>query len=337
MIQVLSTQEAIVATIESDVAYLINRSSLSYYNTSKFLPTTVADKKLLQRILQRSPLKVDDKTFDDLVDWLREKNPRHPVLKKIGAPVQVKQKVDLPVPMSSLDKKKPNTGDIDTWCERNPGPYIVSDKMDGTSILLEYRSGTLKCYTRGNGTIGQDISYLAPHFKVPQKLTGTWIIRGEVIMSKASFGNWSHAYENARNLASGMVNTKGVHEALKDVDVIVYSVMSPRGVPSAQLAKLKTLGFKVVPFKVFDTISDSVLTSALMARKKASKYEIDGIVVETDRKTNLPTFGSNPKTAIAFKSIETLDKVFAEVVDIEWNISKNGLLKPVLIIKEYVK
>lgn len=134
-----------------------------------------------------------------------------------------------------------------------------------------------------------------------------------------------------------MVNTKGVHEALKDVDVIVYSVMSPRGVPSAQLAKLKTLGFKVVPFKVFDTISDSVLTSALMARKKASKYEIDGIVVETDRKTNLPTFGSNPKTAIAFKSIETLDKVFAEVVDIEWNISKNGLLKPVLIIKEYVK
>ena len=73
------------------------------------------------------------------------------------------------------------------WCKKYKGPYVISDKLDGTSGLLVYDNGKLSIFTRGNGYIGQNISYLQKlmTFPNPKKLK-KFIIRGEFIISKIS-------------------------------------------------------------------------------------------------------------------------------------------------------
>ena len=309
-----------LATKASDIKQLvadIKAASDFYYNSGKF--ATIRGKK------------ITDAVFDTMVDRLKELDPTNPQLKKIGAPI-VKQKVKLPFFMGSLDKIKPETGAVSTWASRFPGPYIISDKADGVSILLVYEAGKpTKAYTRGNGTYGQDISYLVPHMKIPQK-AGTMALRGEIIMPRAKFKAWADEFENARNMVSGLVTRKDVHQGVKDVHVVIYESLAPRGVPSKIFAGLKSKGFTVVPYKVVDALSDGVLSKMLEARKSNSKYDIDGLVVAQDKKTAL-TAGSNPANAVAFKMTSSDNVATVDVVQVVWEASKHSLLKPRIEIK----
>ena len=51
------------------------------------------------------PLKMDDETYDGLIERLKQLDPDHPYLEEVGAPVQ--GAITLPFPMPSLDKIKP--------------------------------------------------------------------------------------------------------------------------------------------------------------------------------------------------------------------------------------
>lgn len=287
-----------------------------YYNTGKF---AVIEGK-----------KVTDALFDAWEDELRDLSPTSEALKTVGAKV-VKGKVPLPYKLYSLDKIKPQTGAVGTWASKKKGPYVVSDKLDGVSIEVIYNQGKpTKAYTRGNGIEGQDISHLIDDMNVPKK-AGNEKVRGEIIMSKSKFMAWESQYENARNMIAGLANRKDIHKAIKDVDVIAYERLDNRTTLSKDLAKLKTLGFKVVAHKVYDTISDSMLSDLLIKRKSTSKYEIDGLVVYQDKKTTLAETG-NPDYAVAFKMTTEDDKAEVTVESVEWEVSKHGYLKPVVIV-----
>ena len=77
---------------------------------------------------------VTDYVYDQMFQVFKEKNPEHPLLKKIGAEPE-QDKVTLPIHMGSMDKKL-NKKSIDLWLQKYPGPeYIVSSKLDGASGL----------------------------------------------------------------------------------------------------------------------------------------------------------------------------------------------------------
>lgn len=337
----LSATQAAVRGLEK----LITKAADSYTNAGTFLKIDLSkwpnatrllfDHNVRLNVATSGLTTITDKLFDQMQDVLRIEAPKSPVLKAVGAPVKTvpgvkaarAAKVALKHFMGSLDKIKPETAD--QWLEKNAGPYVLSNKMDGVSIQLNYVKGKAPtAFTRGNGSVGQDISKLVPHLKIPQKLPRDLDVRGEVIMSESAFSaKWSKEFENARNLTAGLVNRTTLHPAVHDMDVVIYDVLSPRGMPSAQLKELKDLGFHVVSHTVQPKLTAAQLSTLLKARKLQSKHAIDGLVLAQDRKTSL-TAGVNPDHAVAFK--ETSDDAIAavRVKEIVWESSKNNLLKP---------
>lgn len=323
---------------------LLTQAGETYHNQGKFSRVNIyADFPAAYGLLDnefhmpKTKIKIDDETYDVFLDELRKLKPSSKILKSVGAKVKSVKgkppKVKLKHFMGSLDKIKPD--DADEWLKKRKGPYVVGNKEDGVSIQLNFNPGKpTAAQTRGDGQVGQDISHLIPHMNIPQTLKEPMDIRGEIIMPESVFkAKWSKAvkgkdgFENARNMVSGMVNRKDVHPAIKDVHVVVYSVLSPRGVPSKQLAKLEKLGFNVVPHKVYKSLTAAKLAEILKLRKKKTKRAIDGLVVERDIAVAIRD-GVNPEHAVAFKMVNEDDIATVPVKAVVWEESRHGNLIP---------
>ena len=100
---------------------------------------------------------ISDDLYDALKNRLRQLNPKHPFLKKVGAAVRG-EKVKLPYYLGSLDKIRDDSKHLVAFKKKYPGEYVVSDKLDGISALIVYGSDGARMYTRGDGVNGQDIS-----------------------------------------------------------------------------------------------------------------------------------------------------------------------------------
>ena len=153
---------------------------------------------------------MEDEEFDSLVENLRLLDPNNTILKEIGAPVRKDiEKVKLPYHMGSLDKVKPLSRELDLWFERNKTPYFITEKLDGISgLLICDDKGEIKLFTRGNGTYGQDISFLKDYLRLP-KMKKTLSLRGEFIMKKKVFEKkYAKEYPKARSVVSGVINSK---------------------------------------------------------------------------------------------------------------------------------
>lgn len=274
-----------------------------------------------------------DAQFDKLEDEIREADPNWKGLKKAGAKVK-KLKVKLPVPMFSLDKTKPET--VERWTQYHADEMVVvSDKLDGSSMEVVYEGGVpVSAYTRGNGTIGGDVSYLVPHLRIPQRVgKESFIIRCETLFSRVAFNKYKTEFDAARNAASGILNRTDIHKGARDLSVVVLQVLQPNQKPSKGLAWAKAKGFTVVPFKLFraSELTSSRLSKLLEARRSKSKYQMDGLVLTLDKVNPLPKAG-NPDWAVAFKlNVTTEDAPIATVEEVQWEVSPHGYLKPVAI------
>lgn len=282
-----------------------------------------------------SPL--SDRAFDALKEELEKRNPAHPFLQQVGAPVaKGSRKVPLPFPLFSLTKVKPGEDGLPKWLRAHPGPYVVSDKEDGNSLEIVYANGGVKIFTRGDGVKGQDVSFLAPHLDIPRSVPSgkRFAVRAEAVMPVSAFKSmFAGKYRNPRNLVAGAMNKRAVHESVPHIHVIAYEVIEPRMKPSAALAKLKQYGFTVVPFKVVTSLTESMLSKLLATRKTRSKYDIDGLVLEQDKLNKRPSAGNNPSYAVAFKEADVDQMHDTKVIEVQWEASKLGALKPVLRIQ----
>ena len=151
---------------------------------------------------------ISDKLYDDLFDEIKKRDPKNDFLKKVGFEITGKNKVELPFYMGSMDKIKISESDrLSKWQKKfNKHDYIVMDKLDGISGLFVLKNGTKKLYTRGNGTIGQDITHLIntiPSFKF--SISIDIVLRGELIISKKKWEKYTTQFSNARNMVSGLV------------------------------------------------------------------------------------------------------------------------------------
>ena len=279
--------------------------------------------------------KLTDDIYDIIKDYIRKKYPKDAYLKRVGADVD--NKVVLPYYMGSQNKIKDSESEITKYKKKYPGPYLISDKLDGVSGMFVYEGDNVKLYTRGNGREGQDISHLHkyisgfPKIKKQDKLA----VRGEFIISK---DNWDKlkkvddTLSNPRNTVSGAINSKILNkQLLKMIDFVAYTLVFPN-LPNG-LPELDKMKFNVVNNTVVDDISLAFLSKNLEVSRK-NKYVIDGIVISDISKVYEIALGKNPEYSFAFKSIHTLEQIEVIVKEVEWNISKDKYMKPIVKFDE---
>jgi DNA ligase (NAD+) len=288
---------------ENQLASIVRDANKAYYN----------DKPLMS-----------DNEFDIVKEYIESKYPSNSVINEIGAPIQ-KNKVNLPYQMASMDKIKPDTDALLSWMLKYKGPYVLSCKLDGVSGLYTTEGPTPKLYTRGDGKVGQDISHLIPHLRLP-KSKGI-VIRGEFIIPKAVFeAKYKNVFSNPRNMVAGIVNQKTINAAIKDLHFVAYEVIKPVLKPVEQMEYLDTIDVERVLYKIEKMLTNEMLSQTLVDWRTNYIYEIDGIIVTNDaiyeRKTG------NPEHAFAFKMVLSDQIAEAKVVDVIWTPSKDGYLKP---------
>jgi DNA ligase (NAD+) len=276
---------------------------------------------------------VSDDLYDMLKDFLVKNDSSY--VPPVGAKLRdTDNRVALPYWLGSADKITPkDTDDIDRWLIANNGSYLAMDKLDGVSCLLIIENEIVKLYTRGDGKIGADISYLASYLNIPK--VSDISVRGELIMSKKAFEPYkaSGQYKNARNMVAGMIGAKTARAGLKDIDFVTYEIVGDSmEKPLSQLKKLKKLGFTVVKHEPIHVITMENLERVYRRFREESKYDIDGLIVQNNTPYDRNISG-NPEYMFAFKMLLDDSIHNAVIKSIEWNVSKWGQLKPVVIIE----
>jgi len=265
-----------------------------------------------------------DNEYDIVKDFIEAKYPTNKAIKEIGAPIE-RNKVKLPYEMASMDKIKPDTNALEKWTQKFNGPYVISCKLDGVSGLYTTEGDIPKLYTRGDGKVGQDISHLIPHLRLPK--TKNIVIRGEFIIPKKVFEDkYKTKFANPRNMVSGIVNHKTISESVKDLHFVAYELIEPIKKPSEQMKFIGTLDVERVLYKIENNLSNELLSNILVNWRKEYIYEIDGIIVTDDRIYERKS--GNPEHAFAFKMVLSDQIAEAKVVDVIWTPSKDGYLKP---------
>jgi NAD-dependent DNA ligase len=297
-----------------------------------------------------SELLMTDAEYDLLLDELKRRNSKHKLLSKIGAVVHTKDKVKLPCYMGSMDKIKPGTGNLDKWIKKYKGNYILSDKLDGTSALLVLRSdGKNMLFTRGNGIHGTNISSMLKGINGIPNIKENLVVRGELLVSKKNYEKNKKKYCNSRAMINGLVNKKSIKMLeLKLIDFVAYELVRPWYNISKQYKVLSKLKFNTVVNKKvttclsawkaegqaqsLDNITEKSLSEYLKERKKNSDFDIDGIIVVDDN-NHIRNKSKNPKYGFAYKDILEDQIAETEVLFVEWNISKDGYIKPRVHLK----
>jgi len=301
---------------QEDIEKLLYQCSDNYYNTE--------DGNIL----------ISDQVFDTIKSILEQEFPDSKFLSQIGSTIK-KNKVKLPIHMGSMNKKK-NEKDIDNWTKTYPGEVVISDKLDGISFLLNKKSNNIKIYTRGNGKEGKDISKIQEFVNIYKKKINKkkdFMVRGEILVSKENYIKVKDEFSNPRSFVAGMSNQKDFskkEDYLKLVDFVVYELIEPIMKPSEQMEFLNDLGFQVVRNEIREKINFNDLSSYMLERKKHSNYEIDGVII-TNNNINTRSTEGNPKYSFAFKM--DLDFAITKVINVEWNASKHGKLKPIVNIE----
>lgn len=275
---------------------------------------------------------VNDELYDYALEYLRKKDKYHPFLSVVGIEVKDdERKQKLPLWMGSQDKIRDDPKALERWKNKYKEPFVISDKLDGISGLLVYSKELFNVYTRGDGEYGQLINGILPYIKTDKwKITNPVTIRGEFIISKKNWDENKHLGSNARNVVAGLLNSKKMKPEVGNlVDFIAYELIEPKLTYFEGLQFIEKLGLNVVDRVLIgeNKLTLEFLSNHLMKQRSEGKYDIDGIIVRDNDKHNIIS-GKNPKYSFAFKSIMTHEEAEVMVDHVEWNTSKDGLLKP---------
>ncbi|NBV35338.1 MAG: hypothetical protein EBR81_16490 [Proteobacteria bacterium] len=184
-----------------------------------------------------------------------------------------------------MDKIKPDKNNLEGWRAKYKGDVCVSDKLDGISGLVVKSKGVVKLYTRGNGTVGQDICHMLPFISIGDfPGIDTYAVRGELIVTKAKYAKVAEGRGGARQMVSGLAGLKTLtaeRRALMGlIDFVAYEVIVPEALtPVQQFTLLDSKStFTVARWHKEKEVTIEHLSEVLAAHKKASPYEIDGII-----------------------------------------------------------
>ena len=311
---------------------------------------------------------ISDAEYDALYKELEILENEHPELvttdsptQRIGGePLEEFEQVMHAVPMLSLSnaRKLEDLYEWDTRVRRLLGNdekprYVTELKIDGLAVSLRYERGRfVRGATRGNGTIGEDVTAnLRTVRSIPERLSGDYPevleARGEVYIPLDRFEEFNGRQEaegkrpfaNPRNLAAGSIRQLDPRiTAERPLAIFCYGVGEGGEryeSHSATLDALRSYGLRVNPHKVHEDIESVAEECAYWTRERASLgYQIDGVVVKVNSREQQLALGSvakAPRWAIAYK-FEPL-AARTRLTDIIVNVGRTGALTPQALLE----
>ncbi len=273
-----------------------------------------------------------DYAYDTLVYYLQKKyKAKNKRLERIGAIPNEKIRSKLPEYMPSLNKIK-----VHNLLNHLEKDLVWSLKLDGVSGMVIYKDGEVdKVFLRGDGIIGGDISFIKSKIKFPKITTTQYkniTIRGEFIMSKEDFEQYSTTYSNPRNFVSGALNS--LYESdLSHISYVAFDIVSlgseiiPKPLNTFKI--LESLDFSVVKYGIFEDPTAFDIIQLYKTEYEEYKYNIDGIVLSKNQTRNVPQSLHNPEDTVAFK-MNLIEQIRdSKILNISWQISRHGRIIPV--------
>lgn len=237
--------------------------------------------------------------------------------------------------MGSLDKTK-SVDDLRNFI--GDKDYVVMAKMDGLTCSLRYVDGMLvQAETRGNGTVGEDITHNAKVIKnIPQTIsaTGEWVIDGEIICTYGDFEEFAETYKNPRNFAAGSIRLLDAKEsASRKLSFVAWDLIKSSEVLPTLVDKLKVLaakGFEIVPYS--DTSGLEERMSFVQEVVHDEGYPIDGLVIKYNDCDYYESLGKTAHHALGGLAYKFFDETYeTKLRDIEWGLGRTSVLTPVAI------
>lgn len=317
-----------------ELIVLLNKASCAYYQEDKEI---MSDHEY-------------DKLYDELLKLEKQTNIilANSPTQKVGYTILSNlKKIKHDVPILSLDKTK-EVEKLKDFLKEQKG--ILSWKLDGLTIVLTYQKGELvQAVTRGNGSIGEDVTHNAKVFQnIPLKIPyqEELVIRGEGIITFSEFKRINlslqegESYKNPRNLCSGSVRQLNSEIAAKR-NILFYAFtlakadnVDFKNSKINQMDWLTKMGFTVVEHS--EVTADTIEKTVQEYQKKVveNDFASDGLVLTYDNisySNSLGTTSKFPKDSIAFKWADEMAET--TLLQVTWNTSRTGLINPIAVFE----
>ena len=252
-----------------------------------------------------------------------------------------------PAELADFNRRQQDNSDVKVDFD-----YNLELKIDGLSLSLVYENGRLvQGSTRGNGTIGEDVTENVKTIKsIPQVLPEPLSLefRGECYMPKEAFVKLNERREaegqpvfaNPRNAAAGSLRQLDPKvTAARQLDTFMYYVPDYQALgvttQAQALEKMRALGFAVNPnYRVVH--SQAELTAYIeeyTEKRDQLPYGIDGIVEKVNDLATQVALGNTvkvPRWEIAYKFPP--EEQATVVRDIEWTVGRTGNVTPTAVM-----
>lgn len=311
---------------------------------------------------------ITDQEFDKYLRELTELEMEYPDLKQENSPttrvggtvLEGFEKVTHEIPMLSIGDvfNEEEIIDFDNKIKKEgfKPKYVCELKIDGLSVSLHYEKGVLvRAATRGNGTVGDDITNNVKTIKtIPLTLTEAIDIevRGEIYMSKNTLKklnedrekNGNSPLQNCRNAASGSIKLLDSREVAKrNLECFIYHLPNPMdyniSTHEEALNFMKKLGFRTNSNNKVVKDIDGILEFIKDKQELRANlpYDIDGIVIKVnniDMQNKLGFTSKYPKWCIAYKF--PAEKVYTKLIDILFTVGRTGQITPNAILEPVI-
>ena len=295
----------------------------------------------------------DENAMQDVrLEKLKEINPKHPLLKYVASDLNWKRsKIKHKHKMLSLEKITNDTWKVVKWGTKFASKIVLAEpKLDWHSLSLTYKDGKLDFgATRWNWTEWNIVTdHLAYINNIPKTIPmmGELEIRGEVVIKNSDFESLKDKFENPRNGIS--LSMKEPSEtAERKLSFIWYNIFVNWNKyyydESDKIEKVRELWFETFDKKDYFLIDitdseniDKIIHTFDAYRVPNTEFDIniDGIVFKINSAEEQSNFGENdhdPNWAIAYKYIP--EEAVTELLDIDWDVSKDWNLIPVWMLK----
>ena len=311
---------------------------------------------------------ISNQEFDKYLRELVELEMEYPYLKREDSPtvrvgntvIEGFDKVSHKIPMLSISDAF-SEEEIINFDKRikqegfNP-EYVCELKIDGLSVSIRYEKGKLvKAATRGNGSVGDDITNNVKTIKtIPLTLKEPIDIevRGEIYMSKSTLNllneerekNGLPLLQNCRNAASGSIKLLDSKEDSKRrLECFIYHLPNPLDYNlhfhEEALEFMKKLGFRTNPnnrvVKNIDGIMNYISEKGELRPNLG--YDIDGVVIKVNDigiQQKLGYTSKYPKWCIAYKFPAEIS--YTKLVDIIFTVGRTGQITPNAVLEPVI-
>ena len=290
---------------------------------------------------------ISDQQYDLIEEELKAIDPNNPVLSIVGTKIDENNKVQHETKMLSLDKTYKEE-DLYKWALEHE--TIGMQKIDGVSCSLVYENGKLVlAKTRGDGSFGEDITSKVlwiPNIPKNISLTEKIEVRGELFCFENKFFHLSEEMEKVgldkptslRNIVAGLIGRKDYVYLAKNLDFFAFDLLGNNQITKEEqkftlLKQNQIQTPEIIKIKNKKVANDLIKETELFMSE--GDYQIDGIVFvynDIELQNGMGETSHHPRYKLAFKfQGETKSTTIKEI---QWSVSRNGILTPVAKIKK---